>query len=253
MGKTGDTGETRAHAASLCHRKLHASAVRARQHLVMIGWLSTHPTRHQVSWLVEHPSHSPPGVMTKEVTKALSYLSMRVTVPALLFTSVLPAVNAGLVRRVWPMFFFPGIYAAMGAFFGWLVIVFCNPPEDFRRGTIAAVAFGNSTGNQLPAPRPLLVRPAPSELRVLSVISQGCRSCYSRSSRSSCAVCAGRSALISKRGSRNPTYPYHTRTLPCYTGVPLPCSPARRLVVALEGYRHQHSQPRDGRRPNCLP
>uniref|UniRef100_A0A7S3BZG2 Auxin efflux carrier component n=1 Tax=Haptolina ericina TaxID=156174 RepID=A0A7S3BZG2_9EUKA len=84
--------------------------------------------------------------MTKEVTKALSMLSMRVTIPALLFTSVLPAINTHLIRRVWPMFFFPVIYASIGAFLGWLIILICKPPDDFRHGTIAAVAFGNSTG-----------------------------------------------------------------------------------------------------------
>ena len=86
------------------------------------------------------------GVMTKDVTKALSTLSMSVTIPALLFTSVLPAVNIPLLYRVWPMFLFPVVYASMGAFLGYLVILICKPPEDFRRGTIAAVAFGNSTG-----------------------------------------------------------------------------------------------------------
>ena len=86
------------------------------------------------------------GVMTKEVTKAMSSLSMKVTIPALLFTSVLPAVNIPLLYRVWPMFFFPMIYASIGAFIGYMVILICKPPDDFRCGTIAAIAFGNSTG-----------------------------------------------------------------------------------------------------------
>ena len=58
------------------------------------------------------------GVLTKEATKAMSKLSMQVTVPALLFTSVLPVVNLPLLYRVWPMFFFPAIYAGMGALIG---------------------------------------------------------------------------------------------------------------------------------------
>eukprot|EP00966_Prymnesium_polylepis_P079230 1836288-Prymnesium_polylepis.1 len=80
----------------------------------------------------------------------MSMLSMRITVPALLFTSVLPAINLPLLARVWPMFIFPALYASMGALFGWVVILLCDPPEDFRRGTIAAIAFGNSTGAPLP-------------------------------------------------------------------------------------------------------
>ncbi len=86
------------------------------------------------------------GVMTKEATKALSTISMRVTIPCLLFTSVLPAVNLPLLARIWPMLFLPVIYAGIGALIGCVVIHVCDPPEDFRRGTIAAIAFGNSTG-----------------------------------------------------------------------------------------------------------
>jgi len=86
------------------------------------------------------------GVMTKEATKAMSTVSMRVTIPALLFSSVLPAVNLPLLSRIWPMLLLPAVYAALGALVGCVVIKICDPPDDFRRGTIAAVAFGNSTG-----------------------------------------------------------------------------------------------------------
>ena len=44
------------------------------------------------------------------------------------------------------MLFFPFIFVSVGAFFGWLVVLITRPSEDFRAGTIAAVAFGNSTG-----------------------------------------------------------------------------------------------------------
>jgi predicted permease len=86
------------------------------------------------------------GFMTKEATKAMSTLSMRVTIPALLFTSVLPSVNLKLLYRVWPMLLLPTVYAGLGAAIGYVVIRLCKPPDDFKRGTVAAIAFGNSTG-----------------------------------------------------------------------------------------------------------
>ena len=44
------------------------------------------------------------------------------------------------------MLLLPFVFVSAGALLGWLVVVITNPPENFRKGTIAAVAFGNSTG-----------------------------------------------------------------------------------------------------------
>jgi hypothetical protein len=54
------------------------------------------------------------GVMTREVTKALSTLSMQITVPALLFSNALQT-DLSMLVRAWPMLFFPFIYSAVGA------------------------------------------------------------------------------------------------------------------------------------------
>lgn len=86
------------------------------------------------------------GLVTKEGSKLISTISMKVTIPCLLFSSVLPSVNLSLVGAVWPMLLLPCIFVSTGALLGRLVVAITQPPKSFRKGTIAAVAFGNSTG-----------------------------------------------------------------------------------------------------------
>ena len=86
------------------------------------------------------------GVMQKAGTKLISAVSMRVAIPCLLFSRALPAVNADLVASVWPMLFLPFINVFIGVCLGHLVVRVTRPNADFRNGTVAAVAMGNSTG-----------------------------------------------------------------------------------------------------------
>ena len=86
------------------------------------------------------------GVIPKSGAKLISAVSMRVAIPCLLFSRVLPAVDVELVISVWPMIFLPFVNVAAGSLLGWLVVKFTQPEESFRNGTIAAVALGNSTG-----------------------------------------------------------------------------------------------------------
>jgi predicted permease len=86
------------------------------------------------------------GLMTKEGSKLISAVSMRVAIPCLMFSSVLPSVDAALVAAVWPMLFLPAVFVGTGALLGRLVVLICRPPAEFEAGTIAAVALGNSTG-----------------------------------------------------------------------------------------------------------
>jgi hypothetical protein len=86
------------------------------------------------------------GVMTKAGAKLVSAVSMRVAIPCLLFSRVLPSVDLKLVAAVWPMLFFPMLNVSVGALLGWVVVKVTRPAADFRAGTVAAVALGNSTG-----------------------------------------------------------------------------------------------------------
>ena len=86
------------------------------------------------------------GVMTPTFTKGLSSVSMQLTIPALLFSTVLPSVDFRLITSAWPLLLMPAVYVLVGCAIGVVVVAVCQPPADFRRGTIAAIAFGNSTG-----------------------------------------------------------------------------------------------------------
>ncbi|KAL1514512.1 hypothetical protein AB1Y20_003611 [Prymnesium parvum] len=89
------------------------------------------------------------GVMTQSGAKLLSALSVKVTIPCLLFSRVLASVDYSVVVSVWPMLLLPVVLAALGSMVGWVVALLCKPPDEFRRGAVAAVACANSTGMPL--------------------------------------------------------------------------------------------------------
>jgi predicted permease len=86
------------------------------------------------------------GVISRDVSRGLSHVAMQITIPCLLFSSVMPNVDAQVLRACWPLVVLPFLYVPIGLAVGSLVVRICEPGESFRKGTIAAVAFGNSTG-----------------------------------------------------------------------------------------------------------
>ena len=86
------------------------------------------------------------GLMTPALSKGLSHLSVTLAIPALLFSSMVPGFSMELLEYAWPMFLLPAIYILVGTFIGFLVLIIVQPPADFRFGTVAACAFGNTTG-----------------------------------------------------------------------------------------------------------
>ena len=56
------------------------------------------------------------------------------------------SVDFRLITSAWPLLLMPAVYVLVGCAIGVVVVAVCQPPADFRRGTIAAIAFGNSTG-----------------------------------------------------------------------------------------------------------
>merc|ERR1712136_692834 len=96
------------------------------------------------------------GVMTPQVSKGLSEISMSLTIPCLLFTTAIhceqnettqpcPFLGESL-RYGWPMFFLPILYVGCGLVVGSVVSRLSNADASFRFTAIAAVTFGNSTG-----------------------------------------------------------------------------------------------------------
>eukprot|EP00929_Paragymnodinium_shiwhaense_P028818 TRINITY_DN16631_c0_g1_i1.p1 TRINITY_DN16631_c0_g1~~TRINITY_DN16631_c0_g1_i1.p1 ORF type:complete len:472 (-),score=71.89 TRINITY_DN16631_c0_g1_i1:224-1639(-) len=96
------------------------------------------------------------GVMTPQVSKGLSEIAMSLTVPCLLFTTVIDCQQNGSggscprladsLRTGWPMFLLPLLYVGAGLVVGWLAAKIGGAEDNFRRSAIAAVTFGNSTG-----------------------------------------------------------------------------------------------------------
>ena len=86
------------------------------------------------------------GVMTPALSKGLSTLSVKLAIPCLLFSSVVPGVSAKMLSYAWPLFLLPAVHLLLGCLVGWLTVLIVKPPENFRLGTVAACTFGNTTG-----------------------------------------------------------------------------------------------------------
>jgi len=86
------------------------------------------------------------GIMPPDKRTMLAHISMNITIPCLLFHSVVAGFDRQVLSQAWPMALFPLIYVSIGLLIGMLVVAVGNPPPDFVRGTIAAIAFGTSTG-----------------------------------------------------------------------------------------------------------
>jgi predicted permease len=84
--------------------------------------------------------------MTPSLSKGLSQLSVKLAIPALLFSSVVPGVSFGLLAYAWPLILLPAVYLLLGMLIGRVMIFLVPPPRDFRLGTMAACTFGNTTG-----------------------------------------------------------------------------------------------------------
>ncbi len=86
------------------------------------------------------------GVMTPALSKGLSQLSVKLAIPALLFSSMVPGMTFELMAFAWPLLLLPVVYLLLGALIGWLILLLVSPPDNFRLGTVAACTFGNTTG-----------------------------------------------------------------------------------------------------------
>mmetsp|Transcript_41027 Transcript_41027/g.99460 ORF Transcript_41027/g.99460 Transcript_41027/m.99460 type:complete len:443 (-) Transcript_41027:151-1479(-) len=81
--------------------------------------------------------------MGKEVTRGVAELTLRVTMPCLLFTRVVPAINYDLMSYAWPMLLLPILYVGLGLLLAKLVLWVCQPDEELRATVLVSVAFGN--------------------------------------------------------------------------------------------------------------
>ena len=59
------------------------------------------------------------GVMTPALSKGLSQLSVKLAIPALLFSSVVPGLTPELLVVAWPLLLLPAIYLGLGQGHTW--------------------------------------------------------------------------------------------------------------------------------------
>ena len=98
-------------------------------------------------------------VLTPQEHSCMSKLSMKLAMPALVFSRILYcnqcadredcprcAAFSEILQSSWILFLLPLVVVGLGTLLGRAVAAVTHVPSNFRRGTICAVAFGNSTG-----------------------------------------------------------------------------------------------------------
>ena len=89
------------------------------------------------------------GILKPEVIGAFSKLSMKVTLPCKLFTSMLQHAKPEVIASSWPILLLPPVYVFVGCTIGFILAKTLRAPRNFFNATIAAVGFPNSTGMPL--------------------------------------------------------------------------------------------------------
>lgn len=99
------------------------------------------------------------GIITANVRKVLSSVSMNIMIPSLLFSSMMDCPQGGpeqdqslcpdleeSLRFAWPLFILPILWVSTGMVCGLLTAVVSRAPRDIWWTMMAACAFSNSTG-----------------------------------------------------------------------------------------------------------
>ncbi|CAJ1345315.1 unnamed protein product [Effrenium voratum] len=100
------------------------------------------------------------GIINLTVRKAMGEITMKLAIPALLFSRILycDQCNTGgnqcapcqpfmsIILSSWILFLLPIVVVGLGVLLGKATAMLTCAPKDFASGTICAVAFGNSTG-----------------------------------------------------------------------------------------------------------
>jgi hypothetical protein len=95
------------------------------------------------------------GLIPRHMSSGLAKISMYLTFPSLLFSNVLycaqdweptpcPSTISNMLAG-WPIIILPALYSLIGGALGYIVVKIFRPNADFKRGVVAACAFGNST------------------------------------------------------------------------------------------------------------
>jgi hypothetical protein len=122
------------------------------------------------------------GVMTPALSKGLSQLSVKLAIPCLLFSSVVPGVSSHVLSYAWPLLLLPAVHLLLGVLLGCLTAFIVKPP-GVRRPTssLKHPRTGRSAAHQREPRLPPQTGSgwAPSQ-RVRSATRRASRSCSSR-------------------------------------------------------------------------
>jgi hypothetical protein len=96
------------------------------------------------------------GYVTPAVSKGLGHVGMKITIPALLFTTILDCTQnwthepcpdiRDTMKTGWQLTIFPIWYVGVGFALGKLMTLVTRCPPAVSRGVVGACAIGNSTG-----------------------------------------------------------------------------------------------------------
>ena len=69
------------------------------------------------------------GMMTPALSKGLSQLSVKLAIPCLLFSSVVPGVSPHVLSYGWPLLLLPAVHLLLGMLVGCLTVLIVKPPD----------------------------------------------------------------------------------------------------------------------------
>ena len=76
-------------------------------------------------------------------TRGASQIAINLSLPPLIFSSIVPAFTKDNVSAIWPTFLIALIYAIFGLLFGLIIREVCYVPRNFWQGIVVACCLGN--------------------------------------------------------------------------------------------------------------
>jgi len=83
------------------------------------------------------------NILHEQARRDVSLVVFHLTLPCLLFSSIINAVSVEALRQWWLLPVAAGVHCGIGFLAGLLVVRLSAPPAEFRRDVIVTTAFGN--------------------------------------------------------------------------------------------------------------
>lgn len=100
-------------------------------------------------------------------SRGASQVTMNIALPALIFSSIVPAFTPSNVSAIAPLSLLAAVYVLLGAGFGYIIREACYVPRNFWQGIIVATSLSN-WGNLRASARFRVVSGVDSEQQLLS-------------------------------------------------------------------------------------